>query len=122
MLAPKGATASAGRAAPDSAPAQAAPGRRANKGEARRASAGERQAKEQSTKALRNKARSLERKAAEAEKAADALAVQLADPEIYEDHARVRELADLHDAAKAHAESLIAEWMSAQEALDTASS
>lgn len=122
VLAPRGATASAGKAAPDSAPNQAAPGRRANKGDARRASAGERQAKEQSTKALRNKARSLERKAAEAEKEADALAAQLADPDVYEDHARVREIADLHDAAKARAESLIAEWMAAQEVVDGAGS
>ena len=122
VLAPKGITAAAGRAAPDSAPSQAVSGRRANKADARRASAGERRAKEQSTKSLRATARSLERKAAEAEKEAGVLAAQLADPEIYDDHALVRDLADRHDAAAARAESLLAEWMAAQERLDAADS
>ncbi len=120
VLAPKGVMAAASRATPEAAPAAspAAGGRRQSKADQRRASAGERRAKEQSTKALKTRVRSLERQAHEAEKAAGELAAQLADPDIYDDHALVRDLADRHEAAAAKAEQLLAEWMEAQEELD----
>jgi ATP-binding cassette subfamily F protein 3 len=120
VLAPRGVTAAAGRAAPD-APTDAGSsgsGRRVSKAEQRRAAAGERRAREQSTKALRTRVRSLERQAQAAEQEAKELADQLADPTIYDDHALVRELADRHEAAAARAEQLLAEWMEAQEELD----
>jgi ATP-binding cassette subfamily F protein 3 len=120
VLAPKGVTAAAARATPESRPATTAGtgGRRTSKADQRRASAGERRAKEQSTKALRTRVRSLERQAHEAEQQAGELAAQLADPEIYDDHALVRDLADRHEVAAARAEQLLAEWMEAQEQLD----
>ena len=120
VLAPKGVMAAASRATPEAAPsaAPAGGGRRQSKADQRRASAGERRAKEQSTKALKTRVRSLERQAHEAENAAGELAAQLADPDIYDDHALVRDLADRHEAAAAKAEQLLAEWMEAQEELD----
>ncbi len=125
VLAPKGVTASAGRAAPEPAAAtataqQSQAVRRPNKAEQRRASAGQRREREQSTKALRTRARSLERRAHQAEQEAAELAAQLADPEIYDDHQLVRDLADRHEEATAKAEALLAEWMTAQEQLDAA--
>ena len=55
-----------------------------------------------------------------AEQEAAELAAQLADPEIYDDHQLVRDLADRHEEATAKAEALLAEWMTAQEQLDAA--
>jgi len=131
VLAPRGASASVGSAgsagaagsaggaaASGVAPDGGGAGRRTNKAEQRRASAGERRKREQATKALRTRVRSLERKAHDAEREAGELAAQLADPDIYDDHALVRDLADRHEAAATLAESLLAEWMAAQEDLD----
>ena len=120
VLAPRGATATAGRVAPAVASESGGPaGRRPNKAEQRRASAGQRRAREKSTKALRSRARTLERQAQAAEQEAAELAAQLADPDIYDDHALVRDLADRHDDAQARADALMSEWLAAQEELDS---
>ncbi|MCC6183826.1 MAG: ABC-F family ATP-binding cassette domain-containing protein, partial [Microthrixaceae bacterium] len=120
VLAPRGATATAGRVAPAAASESGGPaGRRPNKAEQRRASAGQRRAREKSTKALRSRARTLERQAQAAEQEAAELAAQLADPDIYDDHALVRDLADRHDDAQARADALMSEWLAAQEELDS---
>ena len=75
-------------------------GRRPNKAEARRQTAGERQARQRSTKDLRSRVQKLERRVLKAEAEVESLHAQLADPEIYDDHQKVRELADLHEAAQ----------------------
>ncbi len=95
-------------------------GRRPNKAEARRQTAGERQARQRSTKDLRSRVQKLERRVLKAEAEVESLHAQLADPEIYDDHQKVRELADLHEAAQEQVAALMAEWEQAQEDLDAA--
>ncbi len=120
VLAPRGTTASAGRATAGSVPDAPAPGRRSSKADRRRATAGERQAKERSTKELRKQVTRLERDVQKAEAEVASLHAQLADPDIYDDHQRVRELADLHEAAEQRVEVLMEAWEAAQADLDAA--
>jgi len=124
VLAPRGTTAAAGRATaatPSNGPVAAATGgRRPNKAEARRQTAGERQARQRSGKDLRSRVQKLERQVHKAEAEVAELHAQLADPEIYEDHQRVRELADLQEAASERVARLMAEWEQAQADLDAA--
>ena len=47
----------------------------------------------------------LERQVAKAEADAERIGTELADPDIYDDHQKVRALADEHDAARARAEA-----------------
>ena len=96
------------------------PGRRPNKADERRQSAAVRQAGERATKDLRKDVRRLEREVAKAEEKVASLHEQLSDPEIYDDHQKVRELADAHDAAQTEVDKLTEQWMAAQEALDAA--
>ncbi|MFM7063474.1 MAG: ABC-F family ATP-binding cassette domain-containing protein [Actinomycetes bacterium] len=96
------------------------PGRRPNRADERRQSAAVRQAGERATKELRKDVRRLEREVARAEEQVAALHAELSDPEIYDDHQKVRELADAHDAAQAQVDGLTEAWMAAQEALDAA--
>ena len=119
VLAPKPDAPGSASASP--APAAApTPGRRPNKADERRQSAAVRQAGERATKDLRKDVRRLEREVGKAEEKVTALHSQLSDPEIYDDHQKVRELAEAHDAAKAEADRLTEQWMAAQEALDAA--
>ena len=110
-----------GSASAGPAPAAApTPGRRPNKADERRQSAAVRQAGERATKDLRKDVRRLEREVAKAEEKVASLHEQLSDPEIYDDHQKVRELADAHDTAQAEVDRLTEQWMAAQEALDAA--
>jgi ATP-binding cassette subfamily F protein 3 len=123
VLAPRGTTASAGRATAGPSPTDAAPpGRRPNKADARRQTAEERQSRQRSTKQLRSRVQKLERQVHQAEAEVEALHAQLADPEIYDDHQKVRELADLHEAADQRVAALMQEWERAQADLDAAGS
>ena len=114
-------TATPGRATPAPAPAASPPaGRRPNKADERRQSAAVRQVGEKATKDQRKEVRRLEREVGKAEEKVAALHASLSDPEIYDDHQKVRELADTHDAAQAEVDKLTEQWIAAQEALDAA--
>ncbi len=119
VLAPRPDAPGSATAGPAPAPA-APPGRRPNKADERRQTAAVRQAGERATKELRKDVRRLEREVAKAEEQVASLHAQLSDPEIYDDHQKVRELADAHDAAKEQVDRLTEEWVAAQEALDAA--
>ncbi len=77
--------------------------------ERRRAAARERDSSRSATKRVRDAERAWER----AEAAAASLAEQLADPDIYDDHQRVSELADRHSDAQQRATRLLGEWEAA---------
>ena len=133
VLAPSGVTASAGSATASSAAGSSSSGssssgssssgssRRPNKAESRRLTAEERQARQRATKDLKKRVQQLERQIAKSETAVAAFSEQLADPDIYDDHAKVRELADALDEAKATADRLLEEWETAQLELEAAS-
>ena len=121
VLAPSGVTAAAGRATASSAPSPAShSSRRPNKADARRLTAEERQARQRATKDLKKRVQQLERQIAKSETAVATFSEQLADPDIYDDHAKVRELADALDEAKATADRLLEEWETAQLELEAA--
>ncbi|MGI9578802.1 MAG: ATP-binding cassette domain-containing protein, partial [Microthrixaceae bacterium] len=94
--------------------------KRENRSEVRKREAAVRQRSAAETRDVRKKAQRLERQVAKAEAEAERLGAELADPEIYDDHQKVRALADEHDAAKARAETLMADWLAAQEELESA--
>jgi ATP-binding cassette subfamily F protein 3 len=135
LLAPSGATAAAAPATatgaagspasgPGGGPGQEAgppgsPARRENRAEVRRREAAVRQRSAAETREVRKRVQRLERQVAKAEAELEELGAQLADPGIYDDHQRVRALADEHDAAKERAESLMAQWVEAQEELES---
>ena len=73
------------------------------------------------TKDLRKAQQSAERKWEKAESKVADLQAQLADPEIYEDNERVKELVASHEAAKDRAANLMTEWEEATTALEAAS-
>ena len=115
-------TASAGSAtATSSSSSSSSSSRRPNKADARRLTAEERQAHQRATKDLKKRVQQLERQIAKAETEVAKLSDQLAQPEIYDDHAKVRELADALDVAKATADRLLEEWETAQLRLEAAS-
>jgi ATP-binding cassette subfamily F protein 3 len=118
VLAPASATLAAGRASAAASTASDAGSRRPNKAESRRLSAEDRQSRQRRTKELRSTVQRLERQIAKLEAEASSLTEQLADPAIYEDHQRVRELADAHEAAESKVGSLLAEWETAQSRLE----
>ena len=125
VLAPSGVTAAAGSATAGTplrggsgSPTQTV-GKRTNKLETRRLTAEERQAKQKASKALKQHVQKLERAIQAAETEASQLSAQLADPEIYDDHARVRQLAEDLDVAKATADLLLQEWEQAQSELES---
>jgi ATP-binding cassette subfamily F protein 3 len=120
VLAPSAATLAASRAGVSDSPGAAAGARRPNKAEARRLSAEERQARQRATKELRSTVQRLERRIAKLEAEAASISEQLADPTIYDDHQKVRELADAHEAAEAQVAELLAEWEDAQSRLERA--
>ena len=107
------------------APAPAAPGSRTTRpGQARsvqkRSAAEVRQARAAATKELKRKVERLERDLGRAETTVADLQRQLAEPEVYEDHEKVRLLVAAHDEAKDRAASLMDQWLEAQGALDRA--
>ena len=124
LLAPSGATSAAAPAtarptpATAAAVAAAAPGRRESKADARRRTAAVRERSATETRDARKRVTRLEKQVAKAEAEVERIGAELADPAIYGDHQKVRELADSHDAAKAAAEALMAEWEAAQADLD----
>ena len=73
------------------------------------------------TRDLRKKQQSAERKWETAEAEVAKLQAQLADPEVYEDTAKVKELVATHDKAKDRAANLMTEWEDATSALESAS-
>jgi ATP-binding cassette subfamily F protein 3 len=106
-------------------PAPAAPAARSTRpGQVRsvqkRSAAEVRQARAAATKELKRKVERLERDLGRAETAVADLQRQLAEPEIYEDHEKVRLLVAAHDEAKDRAASLMDQWLEAQGALDRA--
>lgn len=126
VLAPSGAALSGAGSAPaesgspggsDSAVGSA---RRPNKADARRESAQQRRSRERASKDLRKRVQRIERQIASTEATVETLAAQLADPEIYDDHHKVRQLADDHEAAAEKLDALLAEWETAQSNLDAA--
>ncbi len=120
VLAPSGVTAAAGRATASSPSPASSSSRRPNKADARRLTAEERQARQRATKDLKKRVQQLERQITKAEAQVATLSEQLADPDIYDDHAKVRELADVLDEAKATADRLLEEWETAQLELEAA--
>ncbi len=120
VLAPSVATTSAGRASAAGAGGGGAASRRPNKASSRRLSAEERQARQRATKELRSTVQRLERQIAKLEAEAASLTEQLGDPSIYDDHQKVRELADAHEAAESKVGELLAEWESVQTRLEAA--
>ncbi len=93
-------------------------GRRKNKAEVRRQEAAVRQRSAADTRDVKKRAQRLERQVAKAEAEVERIGAELADPGIYHDHQRVRQLADEHELAKGHAEALMTQWMTAQEELE----
>ncbi len=81
-------------------------------------SAEERQARQRATKELKSTVQRLERQIAKLEAEAATLAEQLADPSIYDDHQKVRELAEAHEATEAKVGSLLQKWETAQSKLE----
>ncbi len=127
LLAPSPGSATASPVSPAGGPVDGGPGgsgdgsgRRENRAEQRRRTAAERQAAQRGTKELRKAVTRLERQVEKAEARVAELHAQLSDPEIYDDHQRVRELADAHDAAVAEVERLTSDWETAQAELDAA--
>ncbi|MHB1139427.1 MAG: ABC-F family ATP-binding cassette domain-containing protein [Microthrixaceae bacterium] len=120
VLAPSGVTASAGTATPGSDGGAGSSARRPNAAATRRLSAEERQARQRRSKDLKKRVQQLERQIQKAETEASTLSAQLADPEIYDDHQKVRALADELDVAKGTADRLLDEWETAQSELESA--
>ena len=73
------------------------------------------------TRDLRKKQQSAERKWEKAEAEVADMQAQLADPAVYEDSDKVKELVATHDAAKDRAAQLMTEWEDATMALEAAS-
>ncbi len=118
VLAPTAATLTAGRAGYAGGSGTASDRRRPSKADARKQSAEERQARQRATKELRSTVQRLERRIAKLEAHAASLAEQLADPAIYDDHQKVRELADAHETAEAEVGDLFSQWEEAQSRLE----
>ena len=87
----------------------------------KRAEAEKRNSAHVNTRDLRKKQQAAERKWEKAEAQVAELQAQLADPEVYEDAAKVKTLVAEHDAAKDRAADLMVEWEDATTALEAAS-
>src|SRR5690606_5111219 len=122
ILAPRGVTAAAGSATVGSngSGGQGSSTRRPNKAEQRRLTAEERRAREKRSKELKARVAKLERQVQRAEAEVARLAEQLAAPDIYDDHQKVRARAGAHDAGRANGARLMEEWEQAQAQLDAA--
>ena len=93
----------------------------ADKKAKKRAEADARNSAHVNTRDLRKKQQSAERKWEKAEGQVALIQEQLADPAVYEDNDKVKELVAGLDEAKDKAAELMAEWEAATEALDAAS-
>ncbi|MEZ5380016.1 MAG: ABC-F family ATP-binding cassette domain-containing protein [Acidimicrobiales bacterium] len=78
--------------------------------EDRRIAAEDRQAKSRATRELRKRVERLERQAQRAEDVASGLANQLADPEVYDDSERLKQLIATHATAQEKATELLEQW------------
>ena len=92
----------------------------ASKKDQRRESAQSRNQQNQKLKPLRNEAKKLERQWEKAEARVAQIQGELADPEIYEDPDRVKELTTDHHLAKDHAADLFTRWEQAVSKLERA--
>jgi ATP-binding cassette, subfamily F, member 3 len=107
-----------GSATPGQTTRAAAPRSGDPRAEQRRAAAGERQAKSNASRQIRQRVAKLEKELAAAEARAAKVLSELSDPDIYDDHQRVRALADEHDRAKADVARLGEEWLAASEEME----
>ena len=87
----------------------------------KRAEAEKRNSSHAKTKDLRKQQQSAERKWEKAEAQVAELQAQLADPAIYEDNGKVKEVVAAHEAAKDRAAELMTQWEEATTALEAAS-
>jgi len=113
-----------GSMAADVGPEKAAPNKvkKSDEKKARKRSEAEkRNTSHVNTRDLRKKQQSAERKWEKAEAEVAEFQAQLADPEVYEDADKVKELVAAHDAAKDRAADLMTEWEAATMALEAAS-
>ncbi len=94
-------------------------GGRGGKG-GKRADAEQRNARYQATKDLRREVGRLEMELGKVEKDVAYLNRQLADPDVYEDGQKVKDLVERHGAAKERSAELLAAWEDAQSRLDDA--
>jgi ATP-binding cassette subfamily F protein 3 len=101
---------------PSAPPPSASQARAAEK----RTAAERRQARSSATRDLRKKAERLERDLGRVESTVADLQRQLAEPEIYQDHERVRQLVAAHDEAKDRAALLTEQWLEVHSALERA--
>ena len=99
---------------------KSASGSAANKKKQKRAEAEARNTSHAKTKDLRKAQQSAERKWEKAEAEVAELQAQLADPSIYEDNDKVKEIVAAHEAAKDKAANLMTEWEAATLALESA--
>jgi len=91
----------------------------ANERVARRVSAADdRNRRQEATRDLRKRIERIERDLGRAEAEVADLQRELSDPAVYDDHEKVRELADRHDAAKDRAASLMETWVAAHDDLE----
>ncbi len=123
LLAPSGATAAAAPATaggPAGGSSAGSGARRENRADVRRREARARERSAAETREVRKRVQRLERQVTKAEAEVERLGTALADPDIYDDHQKVRALSDEHDDAKAKSEVLMAEWLEAQEELESA--
>jgi ATP-binding cassette subfamily F protein 3 len=86
----------------------------------RRSQAGVRDARYRATKDLKKAVRDAERAWEKAEQVVTDLETQLADPEVYGDHARIAELAARHGQARKEALAAMEAWETASEQLAAA--
>ena len=94
---------------------------KADKKAKKRADAEARNSAHVNTRDLRKRQQSAERKWEKAEAAVVEIQTQLADPAVYEDNSKVKELVAALDAAKDKAAALMTEWEDATTALDAVS-
>jgi ATP-binding cassette subfamily F protein 3 len=86
----------------------------------KRTAAERRQARSAATRELRKKAERLERDLGRVESTVAELQRQLAEPDLYQDHERVRQLVTAHDEAKDRAALLTEQWLEVHSALERA--
>lgn len=96
-------------------------GKRQNQAELRRQTAQGRQERQRATRDLKKQLQRLEKQIERDEAELELLDQQLGDPEIYDDHALVRQLADDHEVVSARLAQRMDEWEQTQVALDAAS-
>ncbi len=119
---PSGSTTSSAPAARTPTPKGQAAASTSGRRDERRDDAQRRQKRSVATKELRRDVERIERQLATAEAKVADLQRQLADPDLYQDNARVQELVARHDEAKDRAHQLMEAWTEASLALERADS